>query len=544
MAVPRVYARVVKKASLSFVFCMLLLLSIAAYSRRHSALVSSHSDASLLVSSSLGVMSEQFTSSVPSSFSSVPSNSSLSSSAPPLFVVAPISNPKMAVHRKREFDEGKQETKTTQDQRKRDAPRNIPHSTSTQLNGEREEGGAIRRSDPSSASIPAANLKNRTKLVLETTRKSKYLWPGDAQCSQFKVNFAAAASLSPCALASYPGSGNTWTRYLLEAASGVFTGSIYRDHQLYLHGYYGELDDHAAGTTIAQKTHDCGPTHVKAFRGTAVLLLRNPYRAILSFHNYLFGGHTGYAPLANYRRKDWGAFVKLQAKAWLEMAVNWTTQAEAGRLRVLHYEELKEDPIPLLEDVLRFRGLDVDPLRLKCLKSHANQKFKRREEFVMAGLEIFSHEDRDKIDRAIRYVDYLLKLHNQRPVPLHLYEFYNGTDSSKMTVVPCKEGETKLQCENRVDMMNKYNRKATKKGSEEKEKTGLERFVKTKVGGAVTGVFSSLLKIFSQDPLDATLQDPSNLKPLHLQQVAGAPVDARQLVMDFDPVKSIAKRGR
>ncbi|XP_037800320.1 uncharacterized protein LOC119595226 [Penaeus monodon] len=543
MAVPRVYARVVKKASLSFVFCLLLLLSIAAYSRRHSALVSSHSDASLFVSSSLDVMSEQFTSSMPSSsLSSVHSNSTLYSSAPPLFVVAPITNPKMAVHRKREFSEGKQETKTTQDQRKRDAPRNIPHSTS-QLNGERKEG-TVRHSDPSSASIPAANLKNRTKLVLETTRKSKHLWPGDSQCSQFKVNFAAVASLSPCALASYPGSGNTWTRYLLEAASGVFTGSIYRDHQLYLHGYYGELDDHTAGTTIAQKTHDCGPTHVKAFRGTAVLLLRNPYRAILSFHNYLFGGHTGYAPLANYRRKDWGAFVKLQAKAWLEMAVNWTTQAEAGRLRVLHYEELKEDPIPLLEDVLRFRGLDVDPLRLKCLKSHTNKKFKRREEFIPAGLEIFSNEDRDKIDRAIRYVDYLLRLHNQRPVPLHLYEFYNGTDSSKMTVVPCKEGETKLQCENRIDMMNKYSFKTTKKGSKEKEKTGLERFVRSRVGGAVTGVFSSLVKMLSQDPLDASLQDPSNLKPLHLQQVAGAPVDARQLIMDFDPAKSIAKRGR
>ncbi|XP_069976939.1 uncharacterized protein [Penaeus vannamei] len=550
MAVPRVYTRAVKKASVSFAFCLLILLSITAYSRHHSALVSFHSDASSLVPSSSGVMSEQLTNVVPSSsFSSVHFDS-LSSSSPPPSVVAAMSNPKLAVHRKREFNEGKQESKTTQeDQRKREAPRNNPHSTS-QLNGERKKG--VHQRDSSSASAPAANLKNRTKLTLDKTRKSKHLWPGDGQCSQFKVNFAAASSLSPCALASYPGSGNTWTRYLLEAASGVFTGSIYKDYQLYLHGYYGELDDHAAGTTIAQKTHDCGPTHVKAFRSTAVLLLRNPYRAILSFHNYLFGGHTGYAPVANYRRKDWGAFVKLQAKAWLEMAVNWTTQAEAGRLRVLHYEELKEDPIPPLEDVLRFRDLDVDPLRLKCLKSHTNKKFKRREEFIPAGLEIFSSEDRNKIDRAIRYVDYLLRLHNHRPVPLHLYEFYNGTASSKMTVVPCKEGETKLQCENRVDMMNKYSRKSTKTGSEGKEvkeenkraHSGLERFARTKVGGAVTGVFSSLVKIFSQDPLDASLQDPSNLKPLHLQQVAGAPVDARQLIADFDPAQSVAKKGR
>ena len=34
------------------------------------------------------------------------------------------------------------------------------------------------------------------------------------------------------ALVSSPGSGNTWLRYLLEQASGVFTGSIYCDHSL------------------------------------------------------------------------------------------------------------------------------------------------------------------------------------------------------------------------------------------------------------------------------------------------------------------------
>ncbi len=40
----------------------------------------------------------------------------------------------------------------------------------------------------------------------------------------------------PMALASYPGSGNTWVRYLLEAASGVFTGSRYKDLQIQIFG--------------------------------------------------------------------------------------------------------------------------------------------------------------------------------------------------------------------------------------------------------------------------------------------------------------------
>ncbi len=36
----------------------------------------------------------------------------------------------------------------------------------------------------------------------------------------------------PIALASYPGSGNTWLRYLLEGAGGIFTGSRYKDLQI------------------------------------------------------------------------------------------------------------------------------------------------------------------------------------------------------------------------------------------------------------------------------------------------------------------------
>jgi hypothetical protein len=34
------------------------------------------------------------------------------------------------------------------------------------------------------------------------------------------------------ALVSFPGSGNTWVRYLLDTASGVFTGSVYIDRKI------------------------------------------------------------------------------------------------------------------------------------------------------------------------------------------------------------------------------------------------------------------------------------------------------------------------
>ena len=36
-------------------------------------------------------------------------------------------------------------------------------------------------------------------------------------------------SSTQVSLASYPGSGNTWVRLLIEQATGVFTGSVYVD---------------------------------------------------------------------------------------------------------------------------------------------------------------------------------------------------------------------------------------------------------------------------------------------------------------------------
>ena len=79
----------------------------------------------------------------------------------------------------------------------------------------------------------------------------------------------------------FAGSGSTWVRYLIECASGVFTGciinclhsnlflhleykgSVYKDLELQLKGYWGEIRDWRDGTTIVQKTHDSGPELIR-----------------------------------------------------------------------------------------------------------------------------------------------------------------------------------------------------------------------------------------------------------------------------------------
>ena len=77
---------------------------------------------------------------------------------------------------------------------------------------------------------------------------------------------------------------------------------MYKDLQLQMRGYWGEIRDWRDGTTIVQKTHDADPDLVKEFGGRAILILRNPYDAILSKFHYLYGGHHGVASEEHFER--------------------------------------------------------------------------------------------------------------------------------------------------------------------------------------------------------------------------------------------------
>ena len=104
------------------------------------------------------------------------------------------------------------------------------------------------------------------------------------------------------ALVSFPGSGNTWMRYLIEQATGVFTGSVYCDKGLKV-VHPGEHI--ASGNVIVVKTHQAEATLVPVSQemfghfhfNQAIFLLRNPFDALVSEANRRWGGygHTGVA---------------------------------------------------------------------------------------------------------------------------------------------------------------------------------------------------------------------------------------------------------
>ena len=88
---------------------------------------------------------------------------------------------------------------------------------------------------------------------------------------------AEAAKRGIFYLASFPGSGNTWSRLLLEETTGVYTGAIYCDTQLLRSGHFGEGIN--SSHVIAIKSHTRFNT--EDLRGI-IYIVRNPFHAILS----------------------------------------------------------------------------------------------------------------------------------------------------------------------------------------------------------------------------------------------------------------------
>lgn len=127
------------------------------------------------------------------------------------------------------------------------------------------------------------------KLVLGSSTKSDK--------NEFNENGSSDKTIP--ALASFPGSGNTWLRYLLQQATGILTGSVYKDYGLLKSGFPAESI--ANSSVLLVKTHEWG-SHVWSKFGKAILLVRDPAKAILAEFNRQSGGHVGFASPDRYKR--------------------------------------------------------------------------------------------------------------------------------------------------------------------------------------------------------------------------------------------------
>ncbi|XP_037078836.1 WSC domain-containing protein 1-like [Pollicipes pollicipes] len=246
-------------------------------------------------------------------------------------------------------------------------------------------------------------------------------------------------SLLPMALASFPGSGNTWTRYLIEAATGVFTGSVYRDQGLMSKGFYGEFEAQSCGCTLLMKTHGytLGSTpspkqrlvEVARHGRRAVLLVRNPYEAFLAYRNFMKGGHLRYAPDSYFSGSGWNSYVTQKATLWRNFNIDWVNLTTS--VHVIHYEDLKQDPVREIRDFLRFIGLPEDEERLNCVTMNHDGQFKRKaSNQVFNKRDVFTPALHAQLDAAIDALQAQLLARRLRPMPLARYKYYRTSTAT------------------------------------------------------------------------------------------------------------------
>ena len=138
-------------------------------------------------------------------------------------------------------------------------------------------------------------LSEQERAVYHECRKKTAKWLRERRGNSCQCSFINGTGLPSVALVSLPGSGNTWVRGLLEKATGVCSGSVFCDKVLRAGGMCGE--GIRGGSVLVTKTHDTklqwtglrytngARSEKRPFHDAAIVLIRNPFRAIVSEWN-------------------------------------------------------------------------------------------------------------------------------------------------------------------------------------------------------------------------------------------------------------------
>ena len=177
-------------------------------------------------------------------------------------------------------------------------------------------------------------------------------------CTKYENMRFMKNSPDKVALASFPGSGNTWSRLLLEELTGYFTGSVYQDKKLMCTGLIGEgIKD---SSVLAAKTHLSGKDWTKV-----IYLFRNPWHSFLSWYTYfVIRDHETSLAESKITIPDltFNRFYDRWNNLW-----NYYVFSGDFTFHLLNYDLLKINLESELTKVVQFLGLDLNEDKLTCL---------------------------------------------------------------------------------------------------------------------------------------------------------------------------------
>ena len=316
--------------------------------------------------------------------------------------------------------------------------------------------------------------------VVEPSLPSHSWFSGDPSCAHLLTRFARPGSLPDARLASFPRSGNTWTRYLLEAATGLVTcgptsdsesaevppagalpaaadvlASVKRSfstsEELNAAGFIGEHVSPLTRTCIVGKTHIVPPAWMRlegdesesdmeqsssdggdsrdgyTYPLPAVLLVRDPFRAIISLRHLLTKGKVllkeSIANATAFSGPVWRRFVEVESFYWFVMADEWAESPQQTLL--VPYERLVANTESELRRMLSFLGVTPTPERLRCTLRHLEGAFINKQHPVVPNEETFDAATRRLIWCKIRRLDDMLASRGYQRLPVESYAFYN-----------------------------------------------------------------------------------------------------------------------
>lgn len=179
-------------------------------------------------------------------------------------------------------------------------------------------------------------------------------------------------------LASFPRSGNHWVRFLVEEATHIATGSVYRDRDFphlknmfswggYCtdHGYEGLCRYPTQDDPVLIKTHyPFLPRKIDPSPKLAICLIRHPIDAFWSFYTYREEMHNKMRK--KRKRKTDG---KMNQASLIEFIEGWRKfyefwESQPGVL-FIRYEDLQTDTGLYLSHILQTAGFSFDQMDIE-----------------------------------------------------------------------------------------------------------------------------------------------------------------------------------
>ncbi len=171
-------------------------------------------------------------------------------------------------------------------------------------------------------------------------------------------------------LATYPRSGNHWSRYLIEEASGIATSSLYEEtvdqhppHLKHLfpwggycpfHGYEGNRRYPTRKDIVVIKTHRRSDLYHPDYQA-AIRIVRHPLDSLYS--HYVLRCAQENQPIDPYIPRE---FLLDAIRKWKEFQDYWDGKPNVVTFR---YEDMLENPFDVLKEMLnicRYKCTDAD----------------------------------------------------------------------------------------------------------------------------------------------------------------------------------------